>query len=100
MSKGLKIGIIGGLVLLAILIVWYFMKGGADSSFTAMPGKDVFGFDIEEAVTSGTVAQDAQHALDINAVAFLRRGGKTWYKSAKSPVISDPTSGGTLYVKK
>jgi len=99
-AKGLKIGGIILLVLVVLYIIYYFMKGSSTAAFTAMPGKDVVGFDLESNVPSGTLEEDTAHANAIGAVAFLRRGGFTWFKSAKAPITNDLTGGGTLYVKK
>lgn len=96
MSKGVKIGLIIGALVLAIAAIWYFFLGGSGPKVIA--GGDINGsqYDIQLA-PSGTVAADTAKAKSLGAKAFMQRGGTTWFKNATGPVTYGNT-GGTLYI--
>ncbi len=99
MSKKVKIIAVVIVVLIVIYVAYLYMKPSPASQFTSTNGADIMGFDIEENVVSGTVDEDAAKAIAMGAVSFMRRGGRTWFKSAKGPVTTNNT-GGVLYIKK
>ena len=84
MSKGVKIGLIVGAVLLAIIVLYYLFKGSSAAvKWTVYSNNDAYGNDIDYWDTTKTLDEAKEHAIKINAAGFSRTksGDRTFFKS-------------------
>lgn len=99
MSKGLKIGLGIGAVLLLIVILYFVFRKKA-ATFTANPDKDIRGFDLSNE-SPVTLEQAKTNAAKMGALAFTYYPAdqRAWYKSAAGPLETAWNPGATVYVK-
>lgn len=99
MSKGLKIGLGIGVLLLIIAVLYYVLKGSA--KFSEYPQKDIGEGAISD--ESGvTLAQAKANAVKLNAASFVYYPDtqRAFYKSKSGPILNGWNPGTyTLYVK-
>jgi hypothetical protein len=95
MTKGLKIGLGIGLLLLIIGALYFVFK--SSTSWKEYQNGDITGTDIESQ-PSGTVDADKAYAIKIGAKSFVRNSGRTYFKSGTGPVITGTTGNYMLYI--
>lgn len=100
MSKGLKIGLgIGAIVIIALVL--YFLLRTPAAGFRAIKGGDISGTQYDLSIDDSGLSLDAakNKAVELGAKAFLVNGTRTIFKNASGPVTTDPAGTYTLYVK-
>lgn len=103
MSKGLKIGLGIGLIILIVVVLYYLFFKGSTVKWTEFPKQDIAGSDISNESGVSLEKAKAQAILKgAKAFVYFPDEQRAWYKSSAGPVIAGWQPAGvnyTTYIK-